>query len=142
MNDKLTRDTDANRVSEFLGLPEDIGDEAAIATQVAKGLPPASVDNILKVMASQPALNIIPDRAFRRAKKEGIPLSPAKSQVLYDFARAYVVADRVYLGVGSLVMRFLEKPNADLGGAVPLALAISSPAGADAVISLLDAETV
>ncbi|MFV8558049.1 antitoxin Xre/MbcA/ParS toxin-binding domain-containing protein [Sulfitobacter sp. SBS6] len=34
-------------------------------------------------------------------------------------------------------MRFLEKPNPDLGGAVPMALAISSPAGADAVIELL-----
>jgi uncharacterized protein (DUF2384 family) len=35
-------------------------------------------------------------------------------------------------------MRFFEKPSDDLGGAVPMALAISSPAGADAVIDLLN----
>ncbi|MFZ3585125.1 antitoxin Xre/MbcA/ParS toxin-binding domain-containing protein [Loktanella sp. DJP18] len=34
-------------------------------------------------------------------------------------------------------MRFLEKPNPDLGGTTPLAMAITSPAGADAVIDLL-----
>lgn len=135
---KLTRATEADRVSELLGLSEEINDAASLATQVAKGLPTASLEKILEVMDSEPTLNIISERAFRRAKSEKLPFSPVKSQILYDFARAYVVADRMHFGNGTLVMRFLQKPNPDLGGAAPMALAISSPAGADAVIELLN----
>ncbi len=138
MNDKLTRVTEADRVSELLGLPEEINDSDSLTTQVAKGLPTASFEKILEVMDSEPTLNLISVRAFRRAKTEKLALSPVKSQVLYDFARAYVVADRIYRGNGTLVMRFFEKPNPDLGGAAPMALAISSPVGADAVIDLLN----
>jgi putative toxin-antitoxin system antitoxin component (TIGR02293 family) len=138
MNRKLTRATDVNRVSELLGLPEEINDTEGLSAQVSAGLPTASVEKILEVLNSQPELNLISERAFRRAKSEKLPLSPVKSQILYDFARAYVVADRVYDGNGALVMRFLEKPNPYLGGAAPMSLAITSPAGADAVIELLN----
>jgi len=138
MNGKLTRATEVDRVSELLGLSEEINDSDSVMAQVARGLPAESVDKILEVLDSRPALNLIPERAFRRAKIEKIPLSPVKSQILYDFARAYVVADKIHHGNGALVMRFLEKPNPDLGGAAPMALAISSPAGADAVIDLLN----
>ena len=135
---KLTRATDDNRVSELLGLPDDVDDQDTLRARVKNGLPAASVENIWEVMHSQPAHKIVSERAYRRAKAEKLPLSPVKSRVLYDFARAYVVADRIYQGNGALVMRFLEKPNPELGGAAPMALAISSPAGADAVIELLD----
>lgn len=138
MNDKLTRATQIDRVSELLGLSEDINDTETLTAKVASGLSFTSLDTILGVMYAQPVLNIIPDRAYRRAKQEKTPLSPAKSQIVYDFARAYEVADRVHNGNGALVMRFLEKPNARLGGAAPMSLAISSPAGADAVIELLN----
>ncbi len=135
---KLTRATDDNRVSELLGLPEDVDDQDTLRARVKNGLPAASVENIWEVMHSQPAHKIVSERAYRRAKAEKLPLSPVKSRVLYDFARAYVVADKIYHGNAALVMRFLEKPNPGLGGAAPMALAISSPAGADAVIELLD----
>src|SRR5680860_1191778 len=138
MNDKLTRVTEADRVSELLGLPADINDHESLANQVAKGLPTVSVESILEIMHSQPVLNLIPERSYRRAKHEKLSLSSVKSQIIYDFARAYEVADRVHHGNGALVMRFLEKPNPDLGGATPMALAISSPFGADAVIELLN----
>lgn len=138
MNGKLTRATEAGRVSELLGLSEDINDYKGLVTQIAKGLPTTSVENILEVMNSKPVSNLIPERAYRRAKSEQLPLSVVKSQILYDFARAYVAADRVHDGNGAMVMRFLEKPNPDLGGAAPMALAISSPIGADVVIELLN----
>ena len=138
MNGKLTRATDVKRVSELLGLPEEINNTEGLSAQVSAGLPTASVEKILEVLNSQPELTLISERAFRRAKSEKLPLSPVKSQILYDFARAYVVADRVYHGNGALVMRFLEKPNLHLGGAAPMSLAITSPAGADAVIELLN----
>jgi uncharacterized protein (DUF2384 family) len=137
MDNKLTRSTDVERVAEILGLPEEIRASASLEINVEGGLPTSSFEKILAVMHSRPVLDLIPERAFRRAKPEKIPLSPTKSQILYDFSRAYVVVDRVHQGNGALVMRFLEKPNPDLGGAVPMALAISSPAGADAVIELL-----
>jgi uncharacterized protein (DUF2384 family) len=137
MDNKLTRSTDVERVAEILGLPEEIRASASLEINVEGGLPTSSFEKILAVMHSRPVLDLIPERAFRRAKPEKIPLSPTKSQILYDFSRAYVIVDRVHQGNGALVMRFLEKPNPDLGGAVPMALAISSPAGADAVIELL-----
>lgn len=138
MNGKLTRATEIGRVSELLGLPEEINDSASLATEIAKGFPAESVEKILKVLGSKPPLNIISDRAYRRAKSEKRPISTANSQVLFDFARAYVVADRVHHGNSTLVMRFFEKPCQDIGGAAPMTLAISSPAGADAVIDLLN----
>ena len=138
MNGKLTRATEIDRVSELLGLPEEINESESLNTQIAKGFPAESVEKVLRILASKPALNLIPDRAFRRAKSEKRPISSANSQILYDFARAYVVADRVHHGNGAQVMRFFEKPSQDFGGAVPMALAISSPAGADAVIDLLN----
>lgn len=138
MTGEHTQKTDADRVLELLGLPEEFNDPATLSDQIQNGLPAASVESILEAMHSRPMLNLVPERAFRRAKSEKQPLSPVKSQVLYDFARAYVVADRVHQGNGALVMRFLEKPNLELGGAAPMAVAISSPAGADAVIELLE----
>ncbi|SFL45806.1 putative toxin-antitoxin system antitoxin component, TIGR02293 family [Loktanella salsilacus] len=138
MNVNLMRMTPADRISELLGLPEEINDRASLECAVAKGLPASSVDNILNVMHAVPNLNLIAERALRRAKAEKQPLSPAKSRTLYDLARAYVVADKFYSGNGILVMRFLEKPNPDLGGATPLSMAITSPAGADAVIGVLE----
>ncbi len=138
MTGKLTRATDGNRVSELLGLPKEVDDQATLRARVKNGLPAASVENIWEVMHSYPTQKIVSERAYRRAKAEKIALSPVKSRILYDFARAYVVADRIYQGNGALIMRFLEKPNSAFGGASPIALAISSPAGADAVIELLD----
>jgi putative toxin-antitoxin system antitoxin component (TIGR02293 family) len=138
MNGKLTRETEIGRVSELLGLPEEVNDSASLNTEIEKGFPAESVEKVLKVLGSKPALNIISDRAFRRAKSLKRPISTANSQILYDFARAYVVADRVHHGNGALVMRFFEKPSQDFEGAAPMALAISSPAGADAVIDLLN----
>jgi putative toxin-antitoxin system antitoxin component (TIGR02293 family) len=138
MTRNLTRTTENARVSEFLGLGEEIDSSAALVTQVAEGLPTAALDKILGTMSAQPSINLVPDRALRQAKLKKMPLSPVKSRILYDFARAYVVADRIYHGNGALVMRFLEKPNPAFDGAAPLAIAISSPAGADAVIDLLE----
>jgi uncharacterized protein (DUF2384 family) len=81
---------------EFLGLPEEIWDSASLEINVEGGLPTSSFEKILAVMHSRPVLDLIPERAFRRAKSEKIPLSPTKSQILYDFSRAYVVVDRVH----------------------------------------------
>ena len=138
MNDKLTRATEVERVSELLGLPEEINTTESLNAKIANGLPVASVEKIFEVMASRPELNLISDRAVRRAKSKKLPISAVNSQILFDFARTYVVADRVHHGNGALIMRFLEKPNPNFGGAAPMALAISSPAGADAVIELLN----
>lgn len=138
MDEELIRETEAARVSELLGLSDEINDQTSLMDQVANGLPVASVENILGMMHSEPILDLIPARAYRRAKHEKQPLSPAKSQMVYDFARTYEVADRIHHGNGALVMQFLEKPNTELGGATPMALAISSPVGADAVIELLN----
>ncbi|MCF7700777.1 antitoxin Xre/MbcA/ParS toxin-binding domain-containing protein [Loktanella sp. M215] len=137
MNANATRKTEADRISRLLGLPDSINDMTSLKSAVAQGLPASSVENILGVMQGDPKVNLIAERAFRRAKAEKLPLSAAKSQTLYDLARAYVVADAFYGGEGILIMRFLEKPNPDLGGTTPLAMAITSPAGADAVIDLL-----
>ncbi|MBB3995711.1 putative toxin-antitoxin system antitoxin component (TIGR02293 family) [Sulfitobacter undariae] len=138
MTRNLTRTTQDARVSELLGLGEEIDSSAALNTQVADGLPATSMDSILQTIDAQATIKIIPERALRQAKLKNTPLSPAKSQILYDFARAYVVADRIYDGNSALIMRFLEKPHNALDGAAPLAIAISSPAGADAVIDLLE----
>lgn len=63
MNGKLTRATEIDRVAELIGLPEEINDSESLNTQIAKGFPAESVEKVLRILASKPALNLIPDRA-------------------------------------------------------------------------------
>lgn len=138
MSDETVRNVKIDRVVELLGLSPEIQDSDALDAKVKEGLPAASADRILAGMMSEPILKIIPERALRRAKSERLPLSREKSKTLYDFARVYEAVDRFYDGRARLVMRFLEKPHSELGGASPMGVAISSPAGANAVIDILE----
>ena len=110
MNGKLTRATEIDQVSELLAVPEKINDSASLTTGIGKGFPVESVEKVLKILGSKPALNIISDRAYRRAKSEKRPISAANSQVLFDVARAYVVADRIHHGNGALGCGSLRNP--------------------------------
>jgi len=55
----------------------------AAIDKIANGLPVASVEKIFEVMASRPELNLISDRAVRRAKSEKLPISAVNSQITY-----------------------------------------------------------
>ena len=137
MNGDITHTTEASRIAELLGLTDNINSSASLNAKVSEGLPASALESILRKVHAQPAQPLIPDRAYRRARTEGVPLSREKSQTLYDFARVYRAAESHFNGYGLLVSQFLEKPNPDLGGASPIAMAVTGPAGADAVIDLL-----
>ena len=57
MNDKLTRATEVERVSELLGLPEEINTTDSLNAKVANGLLVSAVEKIFDVLASRPELN-------------------------------------------------------------------------------------
>jgi len=83
----------------------------------------------LIVFTAQYIGELIPRDAFRRANLGKIPLQqnekPRYSMIFP--APLYVSVDRSSSRHGKPSReRFLEKPNPDLGGAVPMALAISS----------------
>lgn len=82
MTGKLTRATDDNRVSELLGLPEEVDDQATLKARVNNGLPAASVENIWEVMYSYPAHKIVSERLSQGEGREAVPESCQKPHSL------------------------------------------------------------
>jgi uncharacterized protein (DUF2384 family) len=137
MLDKPMMQYETDRVRSLLCLPPEIDSKHQIEAEVMKGLQVKSVDMIIGELAADHPILLISERAYRRAKDKKIALSPSNSRKLYDFARAYAAIETFYEGKKGSVLRFLENPNTNFDGKTPLTLAISSPAGADAVIELL-----
>ncbi|MFZ3585124.1 hypothetical protein ACOI1H_23755 [Loktanella sp. DJP18] len=116
MNGIATHKTEADRISELLGLPDSINDMTSLRSAVAQGLPASSVENILSVMHGEPKVNLIAERAFRRAKAEKLPLSAAKSQTIYDLAAPMSSRTRFTVGKVSSSCAFWRSRTPILGG--------------------------
>ena len=135
-------ETEPLRLAKLLSLsvPEDF-DEVALARTVAKGLPPSSVTALIEVLdidRSEIIGPVIPRGTLQRLMKSGRPLSREYSERIYSLGRVIDAVGRAYHGDSKQVKGFLYRPHQMLGGDTPLHMALSSSAGADAVLSLLD----
>ncbi|WP_353473949.1 DUF2384 domain-containing protein [Salipiger sp. H15] len=131
------RPTEALRIADLLGLAGGAIDRLGIAEQVAHGLPADSATRVHDRLGAARFFRILPEATYRRVRRQGKPLSRETSEKLYEFARVYELALRLYRGDHERCMAFLEAPHPMLGGRAALDLATSSSAGADAVIDLL-----
>ena len=130
--------SDAARFARLLALQHaDTFTDVTLARIVAKGLPTSSVAAFAEVLASPVLGRLVPEATVRRAKRTHSPLSREHSERLYEVARVIDAVSRAYHGDRGRIEAFLNHPHALLDGETPFELAISSSAGADAVLNLL-----
>ena len=129
----------ARAIAGLLGLPGDLGDTVKIAGAVSAGLPAGSAEALRRVVNARTFDAVLPEATYRRVKRQGRPLTRETSEKLYEFARLYARLGAIYGDDPERIDLFLTRPHPMLGGHTPLALATSSSAGSDAVLSLLEA---
>lgn len=108
-----------------------------LAKAVEKGLPLRAVDAVAAAVAEGQKFKIVSEPTYRRAQKSN-KLSPQMSGKLYDLARVAVSAYGLFRGDREKAGQFLAGPNQALEGRTPLEVALSSRAGTDAVIRMID----
>jgi putative toxin-antitoxin system antitoxin component (TIGR02293 family) len=133
----------AGRIASLLSLPTpDKKTDLDIDAAINKGLPVKAYESLLTAIRggeSDWAPNIISASTYVRAKRNaGHRLKPDASGQIYQFARVVDAARLVFGRDADALRRFLSTPNAVLKGRKPIDVALSSPAGADAVLRVLN----
>ena len=135
-------DSEPIRLARLLSLTVTKGfDEVVLAHRVAEGLPPGSVTALIDALDlddSEIIGPVVPKSTLQKRKKTGMPLSREHSERIYSLGRVIDAVGRAYGGDQSEIKRFLKRPHPLLHGETPFELARSGPAGAEAVLSLLD----
>ena len=131
--------SEAGRISMLLGFRgKRADDDVALANRVSEGLPPSAADALGRVIGKQVVVGkVIPETTLRRARASRKNLSRDMSERLYEVSRVVDTVSRIHRGDRQAIARFLNTRHALLGGKTPLDMAISSSAGADAVLNLL-----
>ena len=131
--------SEAGRISRLLGFRGTAAaDDVALANRVSKGLPPSAAEALGRVIGRQAVVGkVIPETTLRRARTNRKTLSRDMSERLYEVSRVVDAVSRAYHGDKQSIARFLNTGHGLLGGKSPLDMAISSSAGADAVMNLL-----
>ena len=131
--------TAAARVAILLEIdrPDAVSD-VQLALRVSKGLRPQSANALAKLLGTKHVIGpVIPEATLRRARRSGKALSREHSERLYEVGRVVDAVSRVYHGNRSAIETFLSRAHPLLEGTVPLDLARSSSAGAEAVLNLI-----
>ena len=113
--------------------------DVSLARRVANGLRPAAVTAMAQAFGgnrSRIVGPVVPEATFRRARKAG-RLSREHSGRLYEIARVVVAVARAYRGDRERMEAFMARPHPLLEGETPFDMARSGPAGADAVLNLI-----
>lgn len=129
----------AVRIAHLLDIP-DAGrmTEVGLARAVGEGLQPAALDRLVSVLDRFPAVAaLVPEATLRRARNAGKPLSREHSGRLYDLSRVLELTLRAYHDEADGAATFLSRGHFSLDFERPIDLALSSPAGADAVIRVI-----
>ncbi len=130
--------SDIERIGVLLGLPQAQAlTEVSLADIVHSGLKLSAFDTLLRhVGEAQAHSGLVPEATLRRARDRG-RLSREISERLYGYARVFDAVSRLYRGDKAAINQFMTSPHPLLDSRTPATLAISSSAGADAVLRLL-----
>lgn len=129
---------EAARFARLLKLRDaDSFTDVRLARSVAAGLPVSAVAAVAGMLAGAATGRLVPEATVRRARQARKPLSREHSERLYDVARVVDAVGRAYHGDRARIDGFLNRPHPLLEGETPLDLAVSSSAGADAVLNLV-----
>jgi putative toxin-antitoxin system antitoxin component (TIGR02293 family) len=130
---------EAARFARLLKLRDADGfTDLKLAHSVARGLPASAVSAVADMLAATVVARLVPEATLRRARQARKPLSREHSERLYDVARVLDAVGRAYHGDKARVDGFLNRPHPLLEGETPLDLAVSSSAGAEAVLNLIE----
>lgn len=114
--------------------------ELDLVKHVQAGLPAKSMNFVIlknTILDKSDFVSLISYSTIKRAEKSAKKaLSPATSERIFELARLWDEALRVFKGDGDAVGRFLRRPNPFLQGALPIEIA-RTKAGADLVIQIL-----
>lgn len=116
-------------------------DEVALALRVEQGLPPSSVTALIEALdldGSEIIGPVISKRTLQERKKTRKPLSREHSERIYSLVRVLDAVGRAYHGDQEQIKGFLSRSHPMLARHTPMDLARSGPAGAEAVLSLLN----
>jgi putative toxin-antitoxin system antitoxin component (TIGR02293 family) len=110
--------------------------------EISRGFPVKAYDALLaSIRGSDSSWSpvIISTATYQRAKRDARHrLKPEASGQVYQFARVVDAARLVFGRNADSLHRFFSTPNAVLKGRKPIDVALSSPAGADAVLRVLN----
>jgi putative toxin-antitoxin system antitoxin component (TIGR02293 family) len=133
---------EAGRIAQLLNLPRsNMVTELDIDETITKGLPLKAYDTLVNAVRGensdwQPA--IVSVATLQRAKKNKTRLKPEASDKLYEFARIVDSARMVFRDDRDGIQQFFLTPNALLKDRRPFDVAMSSRAGGDAVLRILN----
>jgi putative toxin-antitoxin system antitoxin component (TIGR02293 family) len=133
----------AGRIATILHLPKPAEKtDLDIDEAIRDGVPLKAYEALLASISGSDSSwvpKIISASTIDRAKKEARHrLKPEASGQVYQFARVWDAARLVFGRNTDSLHRFFSTPNAVLKGRKPVDVALSSPAGADAVLRILN----
>ena len=127
------------RLARLLDLDEaELFDDLRMAELVEEGLPAATVASMATLLEIRGAEVIVPETTLRRARLRGARIPRLYSDRLYELSRVVDAVSRFYRGDRAMVISFLKRHHPLLGGRTPLDMAISSSAGARAVLAMME----
>jgi putative toxin-antitoxin system antitoxin component (TIGR02293 family) len=132
----------AGRIAQLLKLPQSTrATELEIDETITRGLPLKAYDALIDAVRGsnsdwQPA--VVSIATYQRAKLNKKRLKPDASEKVYEFARIVDGAKMVFGDDRDGIQQFFLTPNALLKDRRPFDVAMSSPAGGDAVLRILN----
>ena len=131
--------TEPRRLARLLDLDErEHIDEVTFARRVAAGLPLSAVAALGGLLGrARIEGRVVSEATVHRHRKSGKALSRNHSERVYGLVRVLDVVAGAFHGDVARIDDFLNRPHPLLDGEAPLEMAISSSAGADAVLNLV-----
>ncbi len=131
--------TEPDRLARLLDLDErEHLDEVTFARRVAAGLPVSAVSALGDLLGRRRiAGRVVSEATVHRHRKSGRALSRSHSERVYGLVRVLDAVAGAFHGDVARIDDFLNRPHPLLDGEAPLGMAISSSAGADAVLNLV-----
>ncbi|MDX2158875.1 MAG: antitoxin Xre-like helix-turn-helix domain-containing protein [Hyphomicrobiaceae bacterium] len=129
------------QIAEVLGLPRAATfDDLKLVSSIRDGIPARSAEHAARAIDPEGsqlrAIDLVPKSTLHRCIERNKPLSTDASETLWQVARVYVEARRLYRD-GDAALAFLFRPHPLLDGRRPFDLARETTAGSDLVLKVL-----
>ncbi len=131
--------TATRRLARLLDLDEPHHlDELTFAGMIAEGLPVSAVTALGDIVGrARIEGRVASEATLHRCRRRGRALSRTHSERVYGVVRVLDAVGTAFHGDVPRIHDFLVRPHPLLGGETPLDLALTSAAGADAVLNLV-----
>jgi len=130
-----------NSAETVLGVnPKNSDSTLSLAFSIEKGLPVATVDKVSKLMAPSEtrvfAYRLVPKATLERRRQRKEALTTQEGDKVARVAKVFAFAKNIFQDDGK-VRDFLNRRHMMLENKTPIDVALSTGAGADAVVNLL-----